>query len=271
MVGVEQARHHRRCAVEDDLYREELEEERRLVHVSLVGEEALRVDRHAWERHAQKRQHAEEDHDDGEQVGGVLVSAVAAEPFLHRHVDRQERRDEHAAHDQLVEHVGEVVGDLVGARQERGAERERHRPRADEARDARDDGADADERGGRANVGAPLGLGSVAVGLHGDGGGLKLWLGLGGVLEAGSLLACAVLPGMARPFRGGLSRARAIHAAVPSHDGDRGGGVGIPGTVPLFGACGPRGVFDGLRLAGMSCSAELVRHGGRFPRSGVSL
>ena len=80
-----------------------------------------------------------EQRDDGDEVRGVAAGALLALALLDRHVDRQKRRDEHAAHDNLVELVWQVVGHGVAACHHAGAKREALAPGAEEARDAAHD------------------------------------------------------------------------------------------------------------------------------------
>ena len=131
--------------VEDDLYREEAEEEHRIVHAALVAHEALREHERRGEQGAQQRHQAEGDERDAHDIAGVFVAAAFAQAVFHRQVDGQKRRDEHAAHDKLVEHVRQVVRDLVRACQHGRPEREGHGPRAHEAGDAGYDDEEADE------------------------------------------------------------------------------------------------------------------------------
>ena len=71
--------------------------------------------------------------------------------LLDRDVDGQERRHQHAGHDQLVEHVGQVVGHLVGTGKERGTQGEGHCPRPREPGDARKQHAHAHDARRRAD------------------------------------------------------------------------------------------------------------------------
>jgi hypothetical protein len=68
-----------------------------------------------------------------------------AELLLLKQVDRDEGRAEQTAGHELVHHVGHVVGDLVGRGEQPVSERERHGPRADEARRARAERRDRHE------------------------------------------------------------------------------------------------------------------------------
>ena len=106
------------------------------------------VDDGLGEDHAEDGEGTQEDDDDGEEVRGVPVAGLLSELMLDVHIDRQECRDEHAAHDELVEHVGEVVRDLVGAGKERGPQGEGHGPGAREPCQTGEDHAKAHQRGG---------------------------------------------------------------------------------------------------------------------------
>ena len=86
-----------------------------------------------------ERDRARDERDDGHEVGDVPVCPPAPELALDRHVDRQERRDEHARGHQLVDLRGQVVGHLVAAREHGGAHGEGLGPRAGKARDAAHD------------------------------------------------------------------------------------------------------------------------------------
>ena len=150
-VCVQKARHDRRGAVEDELNGEVLEEKRRKRARRLVGVERLCIDDLGGEDHAEDRQHAEEDSYEREQVRRVGVARPGSRFLLDRDIDREKRRDEHAAHDELIEHVRQIVRNLIGAREERRAEREGHRPCSQEPGDAGEEYADAHERRRRAD------------------------------------------------------------------------------------------------------------------------
>ena len=95
----------------------ELKQQHGSGHRALVGVERLRVDNSLRKEHAQQRHGAQDDAHEREQVGGVFVRRMYALPALDRYVDRKKRRDEHPCHNELVEHVGKIVCNLIRAGQ----------------------------------------------------------------------------------------------------------------------------------------------------------
>ena len=147
-LRVEHAGNQRVERVQHDLHHEEPEQVRGEVRVEIgVCREGLRPDDEAREYPRQHRDHEQDDRDDRYEVRRVLVRAAPAEPLLYGHVHRQERRHDHAAHNELVQLVRQVVCHGVAARKRRDAQRVRLAPRAEEARDAADDDKHAHERG----------------------------------------------------------------------------------------------------------------------------
>ena len=180
----------------------------------MVGVERLRVDNLGREDHAEDRQNAEEDGYEREQIRCVGIARFGARFLLDRDIDREKRRDEHAAHDEFVEHVRQVVRNLVGAREERRAEREGHRPRSQKPGDAGEEHADAHKRRRRAD-----GRG-LAFGLIVDDGGIgrRCWRGGAGVVACSGVRST-------RRVRAGARRCgkRLVDACVFAHDGNRRG------------------------------------------------
>ena len=135
--GVEQAAYDGRDAVEHNLHCEESEEEDGVAHCRLVVHEALGVNERRRENGAEQRDETEHNERERKQVRRVFVAALNAEPVFYRNVDGQKCGYQHAAHDKLIEHVGQVVRHLIGACEHGGAQGECHRPRAHETSDTR--------------------------------------------------------------------------------------------------------------------------------------
>ena len=211
-VCVQKARHDRRGAVEDELNGEVLEEKRRKCARRLVGVERLCIDDLGGKDHAEDRQRAEEDSYEREQVRCVGVARLGARFLLDRDIDREKRRDEHAAHDELIEHVRQIVRNLIGAREERRAEREGHRPCSQEPGDAGEEYADAHERRRRADGRC------LAFGLFADDGDIgRRRGGAYGVARFDARLGWRVRAGARRCGK------RLVDACVFAHDGNRRG------------------------------------------------
>ena len=167
-MGVEHAREHRGEPVEEDLEREEAEEEHRRVHaVGVPAHERLRPDERRGEDGGRKGEDAEEEQEDPEEVANVLLRAALAALPAHVHVDREKRRDEHSAHHEVVEHGGQVLGNLVGGGEKRDAERDAHNPGADEPGDAAHDDESRHQTRGATNALVVAGGGEVIVVLGG--------------------------------------------------------------------------------------------------------
>ena len=146
---VQHAGDHATQAVEDDLEGEDAEELGGgfgdfglIAHGEGLGRDHLR-----GEGAAEKRERAQDDEREVEDVRGVAVGALLAALFaLEQKHGKEGRRKETAGHE-LVHDVGEVVGHLVGAREHGIAEREGHRPGAHQAGDARTERAERHEPG----------------------------------------------------------------------------------------------------------------------------
>jgi hypothetical protein len=139
-IRVEHARRDGAPAVEDDLHREEAEQ----VHgqARLVGRhaEGLRAHERIRPQRPDERDEPQQDERQAEQGVGEGVCLLLAVPLEPLHEDRDEHRGEHAAGEQFVHHVRDVVRDVEGrchgdraGRCERDTEGHSHRPRADEA------------------------------------------------------------------------------------------------------------------------------------------
>ena len=178
----------------------------------MVGVERLRIDDLGGEDHAEDRQHAEEDGHEREQVRRVGVARPGARFLLDRNIDREKRRDEHAAHDELIEHVRQIVRNLIGARKERRAERKGHRPRSQKPGDAGEEDADAHERRRRADGRC------LAFGLFVDDDDI-------GRRRRGSDVVALFDARLGRRIRAGARRCgkRLVDACVFAHDGNRRG------------------------------------------------
>ena len=99
------------------MHREEPEEEDGVAHRRLVVHEALGVNERWRENGAEQRDETKQNERERKQIRRVFVAAFNAEPVFHRDVDRQKRGYQHAAHNELVEHVGKVVRHLRRRRQ----------------------------------------------------------------------------------------------------------------------------------------------------------
>ena len=120
------------------MHREEPEEEDGVAHRRLVIHETLGVNERRRENGAEQRDETKQNEREREQIRCVFVAAFNAEPVFHRNVDGQKRGYQHAAHNELVEHIGKVVRHLIGASEHGGPQGEGHRPGAHEAGDTRD-------------------------------------------------------------------------------------------------------------------------------------
>ena len=147
-VRVEHSRDDAAYAVEHDLEREDAEKRHRQRNdlVELAHRERLRGNELRGEDARQDGEQTQ--HDDGEvqQVVGERVATRIALLLLFEKVYRDERRPEKTACHQVEHDVGHVVGHLIGAGDQRVAQSERHRPGANEARDARQQGRGGHER-----------------------------------------------------------------------------------------------------------------------------
>ena len=173
-MRIEHTREHRAQAIEQDLDGEKAEEVNRRVHLPGVGaHERLRPNHRRRADGGDNRCDAQHEQQNTEKIAHVLVARRDATFAAHLEVDRQERRDEHAADHKLIEHAWQVVGDLIGRREQGQAERGAHRPRAHEAGET----AHQDEGGHHARRASSL----LIVGLA------KVVLLNGGVLRLGKL------------------------------------------------------------------------------------
>ena len=116
-VCVENAREHRAQTIKQNLDGKETEHERSGIHAAAVTrKERLRPDKARGEHGPQQRNATQHQKQNAEQVAHVLVRGLATLLTPHAHVHGQKRRHEHAAHHEFVEHIGQVVGDLIGGR-----------------------------------------------------------------------------------------------------------------------------------------------------------
>ena len=138
---VENAREHRAQAIKQNLNSKEAEHERSGIHAAAIArKERLRPNKAGSKHGAQQRDTAQQQKQNTKQVADILVRCLATLLAPHTHIHWQKRRNEHAAHHELVEHIGQVVGNLIGGREQRHADGGRHGPRADKPGDARHDG-----------------------------------------------------------------------------------------------------------------------------------
>ena len=112
-------------------------EEDGVAHCRLVVHEALGVNERRRENGAEQRDETKHNERERKQVRRVFVAALNAEPVFYRNVDGQKCGYQHAAHNELIEHVGQVVRHLIGTCEHGGAQGECHRPRAHETSDTR--------------------------------------------------------------------------------------------------------------------------------------
>ena len=162
-MRVENAREYRTQTVEQHLKSEDAEEVDRRVHLGPVTHERLRPDEPRREDDREHRHAAEHDEQNRKKVAHIVICRLTPAVATSFKVDRQERRHEHAAHHQLVEHVGKVVRDVVGRGEVRDAEGDAHDPCAHKARHARDDDEPRHEPRGTADALVITGTGKVLV------------------------------------------------------------------------------------------------------------
>ena len=115
---VENAREHRAQTIKQNLDGKETEHERSGIHAATVTrKERLRPDKARGEHGPQQRNATQHQKQNAKQVAHVLVRGLATLLTPHAHVHGQKRRHEHATHHEFVEHIGQVVGDLIGGRE----------------------------------------------------------------------------------------------------------------------------------------------------------